>query len=56
MVDQKEKDQAFIKKLSTLQRMEKEDEITNWLEEKGLLGNHLAGETFADAGFRGEEL
>ena len=56
MVEVKENETVNSKKLSTLQRMEKEDEITNWLEQNGLLGNHLAGETFAEAGFAGKDL
>ena len=56
MVEAKEKDPSLQKKLSPLQRMEKEEAITDWLEEKGLLGNHIAGETFAESGFTGEDL
>jgi signal transduction histidine kinase len=56
MVEAKENDPANRIKLSPLQRMEKEDEITDWLEEQGLLGNHIAGETFAEAGFTGNDL
>ena len=56
MVETKEKEMVKEKKLSPLQRMEKEDEITHWLERTGLLGNHLVGETFAEAGFTSDEL
>ena len=54
LVETKEQEQKV--KLSPLQRMEKEDEITNWIEAQGLLGNHLAGETFAEAGFSSDDL
>ena len=56
MVETKEKEMVKEKKLSPLQRMEKEDEITHWLERTGLLGNHLVGETFAEAGFTSNDL
>ncbi|MBK5285565.1 MAG: GHKL domain-containing protein [Bacteroidia bacterium] len=54
LVDAKEKEP--VKKLSPLQRIEKEEVITDWLEQNGLIGNHLAGETFAEAGFTGDDL
>jgi len=56
LVESKENDPSLKKKLTPLQRMEKEDSITDWLEHKGLLGNHIAGETFAEAGFNGDDL
>jgi len=56
MVEAKEKEMASKAKLSSLKRMVMEDAITDWLEEKGLVGNHIVGETFADAGFTGEDL
>jgi len=56
MVAAKENEPVTENKLSTLQRMEKEEEITDWLEEKGMLGNHIAGETFAEAGFTANDL
>ena len=56
MVEQKEKEYATRKKLSPMQRLEKEDEINDWLEQNGLHGNNVAGETFVEAGFSGEDL
>jgi signal transduction histidine kinase len=56
MVEAKENDPASKTKLSPRAQMEKEDEITDWLEQQGLLGNHIAGETFAEAGFTGKDL
>jgi len=56
MVEAKENDPAIKTKLSPMKRMEKEDEITDWLEEKGMLGNHIAGETFAEYGFTANDL
>jgi signal transduction histidine kinase len=38
-------------RLSALDRMEKEDEITDWLEKTGITGSHEVSETFADEGF-----
>jgi signal transduction histidine kinase len=51
-----EKESLPKKKLSAMQRMEKEDAITGWLEENGLLGNHLIGETFTEAGYSESDL
>jgi len=56
MVEQKEKELSDKKKLSPLQRIEKEDEINDWLEQNGLQGYNITGETFVDAGFTGQEL
>jgi hypothetical protein len=56
LVEQKEQDPSLNNKLTSLQRMEKEEAITDWLEDNGLLGNHIAGETFAEAGFTGDDL
>ena len=56
VVDQKEAEWASRKKLSAMEQMEKEDEINDWLEDNGLDGNSVAGETFADARFTGEDL
>ena len=54
MVEQKEN--ANTKKLSPMQRIQKEDEINDWLEQNGLHGNNIAGETFVEAGFTGDDL
>ncbi len=51
-----QKENAENKKLSPIQQMEREDEINDWFMQQGLDGNNLAVETFADAGFKGEEL
>jgi hypothetical protein len=51
----KEKERSG-KKLGPLQRIEKEDEINDWLEQNGLQGYNITGETFVDAGFTGQEL
>jgi signal transduction histidine kinase len=45
-----EKDPVNGKKLSALRKMQKEDEINDWLEQNGLPGKNNFGETFADAG------
>ena len=56
MVEQKEKQRADKKKLSPLQRIQQEDEINDWLEQNGLHDNIVAGETFVEAGFTGQDL
>ncbi len=56
LVEEIETAQSSKKKPSVMQRMESEDAITGWLERQGLLGNHLIGETFADAGFNETDL
>lgn len=43
-------------KLSALQRMNKEDNLLNWLEEKGIPADQQVVETFIEAGFSGEDL
>jgi signal transduction histidine kinase len=43
-------------KLTPIQRMEKEDEINDWLDDNSLSGNNIGGETFAEAGLTGEDL
>jgi hypothetical protein len=53
MVDTK--DIGNTTKLKALQRMQKEDEINDWLEQLGFTGNNDAGVTFADAGFATED-
>ena len=56
MANEKEKERNSHPKLSPLQRLEKEDEINDWLHEQGPEANKLTGETFADAGFSGADL
>ena len=43
------------KKLSAMQRIEKEDSIADWLEKTGI-NNREAAETFAEAGFSDEDM
>ena len=43
-------------KLSALQRMKNEDELTHWLEANGLPVDQQVVETFTEAGFSGEDL
>ena len=45
-----DKELAGEKKLSPLQRVQKEDDIKDWVLQNGLTGNNLAIETFVDAG------
>jgi signal transduction histidine kinase len=56
IVELKEKEAAGRKRLSPLQRIQSEDEVNDWLEQNGLGGNNLTGETFVEAGFTGQEL
>ena len=51
-----EKERADKEKLSPLQKMEKEDEVNDWLDKMGLSGNNFAGDTFAEHGFTGADL
>lgn len=51
-----EKDNAAVKKISPVQQMQREDEINDWLELNGLDGNDLTGESYADAGFKAEDM
>jgi signal transduction histidine kinase len=51
-----EKDNSKRKKLSPLQRIEKEDEINDWLEKTGIPGNNIASETLADTGITSDDL
>ena len=50
------KDGSSKQKLSAIQRMNNEDELMNWLEEKGLPADQQVVDTFIDAGFSGEDL
>lgn len=43
-------------KLSALQRMNKEDDLLHWLDEKGIPTDQQVVETFIEAGFSGEDL
>jgi len=55
-VEQKEKENENKKRSRPLERIQIEDELNDWLEKHGLHGNNIAGETFVDAGFTGEDL
>lgn len=56
MVEQKEKENAGKKRLSPIQRIQKEDEMNDWLEDNGLHTSNVTGETFVEAGFTCEDL
>lgn len=51
LVEAKESEASANIRVSTLKRMKKEEEIIEWMEEKGLTGKEVAGEIFAEAGF-----
>jgi signal transduction histidine kinase len=50
------KDGSSRQKLSASQRMNKEDELMNWLEGKGLPVDQQVVDTFTEAGFSGDDL
>ena len=50
------KDSSAKQKLSALQRMDNEDKLMHWLEEKGLPADQQVVDTFIDVGFSGEDL
>ena len=50
------KDKEPKQKVTALQRMNEEDELMNWLEEKGLPTDQEVVDTFTEAGFTGKEL
>ena len=52
----KEKEQKEKVRLNTMQLMEKEDEMLNWLEKNGFSGNAVVAETFAEFGFSCDDL
>ncbi|CAN5460575.1 ATP-binding protein [soil metagenome] len=56
IVHQKEAEASKKVKRSMLQRMEIEDEITDWLDDNGITGKREAAETFAELGFSTDEL
>jgi signal transduction histidine kinase len=43
-------------KLSALQRMNKEDDLLKWLDDKGIPADQQVVETFTEAGFSGDDL
>jgi len=51
LLDQKENDPVKKKKLTSMQRLEKEEEFTQWLEQNGFDQIRQASETFTEAGF-----
>ncbi|HMQ68070.1 MAG TPA: ATP-binding protein [Ignavibacteria bacterium] len=56
IVDAKNKDSDGKKKITAIERMNREDEIFDWLDKKGLSEDLITGETFVDAGFTSEDL
>ncbi len=56
MVELKENENKDKKKLTPLERMDREDEINDWLDSKELSGLQHTGETFVDSGFTVKDL
>lgn len=51
-----EKEHANKTKLGLIQRIQREDEINNWLEKIGIAGINISSDTFVDAGISGGDL
>ncbi|MFI5164963.1 MAG: sensor histidine kinase, partial [Bacteroidia bacterium] len=56
IVQKKENDFFHKAKLTAIQRMENEDAMAEWLEQKNVTDNREAAETFSEFGFSTEEL
>ncbi len=56
LVQNKEKNKSAKTKISPLKRMQKEDELNEWLINKGLNCRHEIAESFAEAGFSTDDL
>jgi signal transduction histidine kinase len=56
LVESKEREKANANKLSAMQRLQKEDDMDDWLEKNGLGGSREVAETFAEAGFSDADL
>ena len=56
MVASKEKNNSAKTKITPLQRIQKEDELNEWLHEKGFSGRSEIAETFTVAGFSIDDL
>lgn len=55
-VERKEIENVKKKKLSLSEKMDLEDEIFDWLNNKGFSDDKIAGETFAESGFSANDL
>ncbi len=55
LVEQKENEKDATRKMTTMQRMENEDALEDWLEENGISKRQMA-ETFSEIGFSTEDL
>jgi signal transduction histidine kinase len=55
LVSKKENDNSLQVKRTALERMEIEDELSDWLEEKGIVNRELA-ESFAESGYNANDL
>ncbi len=54
--EEKENNHSAKNKITPLQRMQKEDELNEWLNEKGINGRNEKAETFTEAGFSTDDL
>ena len=52
----KESNHAVKSKITPLQRIQKEDEMNDWLNERGFINMNEIGETFIEAGFSTDDL
>ena len=55
LVQKKEKESVQTGELSTMQRMDREEEISDWLEENKVSNHREAAETFSEFGFTTDE-
>lgn len=56
LVEQKEQELGSQKRISPMERIKKEDEMNDWLENNSLQTGNLTCETFIDAGFNNDDL
>lgn len=56
IINSKKTNHSSKNKLSPLQRVEKEDEINDWLQQRGFTENYLAAETFSESDFSVDDL
>jgi signal transduction histidine kinase len=56
LIAKKETEQKQMTKPSTMQLMQREDELNDWMNDNGYTGERLAGETFSESGFSVNDL
>ena len=56
LVEQKEEEQGTPKKISPMERIKKEDDMNDWLENNGFKNSQMSGDAFVDAGITSQDL